>query len=498
MNARESSPGRLHGRHVPALGVGAMGIVLGLALNLGGTAPVHALGLGEIVEQSSLGEPLRFAIPVLVNADDLAGDELAPECFKLVAGESVRSGELPQIAFGRAVLERNAAGVRVVVTSNTIANDPALSFTVQAGCRLKIRHEYTVLLDPPIIREPTADAGVETIAPSRRPTASVPSTIARSEAARTSSGRPGVRARPLTRADGAPGAKRTTSATVSAKRDPPAKMAEPAAKDDRPRLSVSRSAQDQLDSRGGTDIAQGKSDEEIRHEVEAETLVLQRRIAELSVTLERMQAELREATAARDAAERTARAPPPPPPGPNPWLVSLALGVVVLALAAVLMRRRSAARFAVPAFARMDGAMPSEDVQTALGGGTSGGFDIPRGAAVAAHAPTRNQEADVHPDDEDSFEEDLLRYAEQRSAYSVLEREQPKVVASVIRNWGNPKVIAYLRDILVAPRQGSRPFSQEAVSDLIFLQGLAMEHAGYGSDDSPWQVELDRRGQRRA
>src|ERR1051325_10988218 len=125
------------------------------------TGPAHALGLGEIVEQSALGEPLRFVVPVLLNADDLAGNEVAPECFKLVSGDSARSGELPQIAFGRAMLERNAAGVRVVVTSNTVARDPALSFTVQAGCRLKIRHEYTVLLDPPVIREPAAEGGAE-------------------------------------------------------------------------------------------------------------------------------------------------------------------------------------------------------------------------------------------------------------------------------------------------------------------------------------------------
>jgi uncharacterized small protein (DUF1192 family) len=470
----------------------AVGGLLGLM-----TGPVSALGLGEVVEQSSLGEPLRFAIPVLVNADDLAGDEVAPECFKLVPGESARAGELPQIAFGRATLERNAAGVRVVVTSNARASDPALSFTVQAGCRLKIRHEYTVLLDPPVIREPMAEAGVEASAPPRRATASVANTLAPSEAARTSSARPTAGSRRPVRADGAAGAKRPTSVTVSAKRNAPARTAAPATKDDTPRLSVSRSAQDQLDKRGGTDIAQGKSDEEIRHEVEAETVVLQRRIAELSATLERMQAELSDATAAREAAERTAKAAPPPPSGPDPWLVSLALGVAVLALAAVLVRSRQAARLVVPAFARMEAA-PSEEAPTALGSGDLGAFDIPRAPVVTAATLAHNREADVRPDAEDSFDEDLLRYAEQTSAYSVLEREQPKVVASVVRDWGKPKVIAYLRELLVAPRKAARPFSREAVSDLIFLQALAMEHAGYGSDESPWQVELDGRRHRSA
>jgi len=121
----------------------ALPAALGLLPALAGSA-AHALGLGEIVQQSSLGEPFRVTIPVLVNADDLAGDELAPECFRLVSGDSERSTDLPQILFGRATLERSARGVQVVVSSNTIVNDPAMSFTVQAGCKLRIRHQYTV------------------------------------------------------------------------------------------------------------------------------------------------------------------------------------------------------------------------------------------------------------------------------------------------------------------------------------------------------------------
>ena len=93
-------------------------------------------------------------------------------------------------------------------------------------------------------------------------------------------------------------------------------------------------------------------------------------------------------------------------------------------------------------------------------------------------------------DEETSFDDDLLRYAEQRSAYAVLEREQPKVVAALVREWGKPKVIAYLRDLLVSPRKPRGAFSREAVSDLVFLQALAMARAGYRADDHPWQIEV--------
>jgi hypothetical protein len=469
----------------------ALGWFLALA-----AGPVHGLGLGEIVEQSSLGEPLRFAIPVLANSDDLAGDELAPECFMLVPTESARGAELPQIRYGRATLERNAAGVRVVVTSSAVARDPALSFAVQAGCRLKIRHEYTVLLDPPIIREPLAEAQTEAQAaapaPARRaPVAAAPTS--RSNIARVESARPGARS--TSRSAVPPRSDGKREASASEKRTLPAAPAAAVAKEDaKPRLSVSRSVEDRAPGTGASDIAQGKSDEQIRRDVEAETVVLQRRIAELSVTLQRMEAELREATAARDAAERAVKVPPPPS-GPDPWLVTILLGVIVLALVAMLVRSRRAAAPVMPTFA--GGHAAPSVMSTALGPNTEAPFPTPRRPTATAATIPPNPELDPSAsDDEDSFDEDLLRYAQQSSAYSALEREHPKLIASVVRDWGEPKVIAYLREILVNPRKGTRPFSREAVSDLIFLQGLAMEHAGYGSDDSPWQIELDGRSQR--
>ena len=481
-----------------------------LALALVSATAVHAIGLGGIVEQSSLGEPVRFVVEVLVNTDDLAGDELAAECFKLVPGPSPTSGDLPQLAFGRAALERSTAGLRVVVTSPAVANDPALSFTVQAGCRLKIRHEYTALLDPPIIREPLAvePLAVESSATTAK-TAPPRRTEATTTAAKSSSGaakHPAARAKahPRTQARG-DGAGPAASVGAAVKRGASPSSAAAAARDRAgPRLSISHSAQAHPPGASMSDIAQGRSDEEIARDVEAETVVLQRRIAELSATLERMEAKLREATAEREAAERAAKPTPPAPSWPGPWLVSIALALIAITLAAMLARSRGDARLEVPAFAHAD-AMASDDEPTALGSAASLG-EVPRGAAAvrepprgaaSALAPARNDERPLL-DHSDTFEEDLLRYAEQTSGHSVLEREQPKVVASVIRDWGNPRVIAYLRELLVAPRNGSRPFSPGAVSDLILLQSLAMERAGHGPEESPWNVDVEVRRQRTA
>jgi hypothetical protein len=146
----------------------------------------------------------------------------------------------------------------------------------------------------------------------------------------------------------------------------------------------------------------------------------------------------------------------------------------------------------MPAF--LSAAEPYEEMASVLGTPTGAPVHKSRHAPVTARAmPPHSDAGPGRTDNDDAFDEDLLHYAEQSSAYSVLEREHPKVIASVVRDWGKPSVIAYLRDILVSPRNTKRPFSQEAVSDLIFLQGLAMERAGFRADDSPWQVELDHR-----
>ena len=424
------------------------------------SAAAAGLGLGDIVQQSALGEPFRAVIRVIADADEVARGELSPECFRLVAPDSERLADLPRLAFGRATLTQGAEGVQVIVASNAAARDPALSFAVEAGCRLRVRREYTALLDPPIVRAPV--------------TASMPSSATPSAA----------RSAPLS-----PSLRRSAGATKSAlphrvRRIPPAQTRREAA----PQLRVSRAT-----SASGDPVARRKTDAEIRQELEAETVVLQRRIAELSLTLAQLDDELRAARAARDAAKRRSSVAAPQPRAIESWLIPALLVAVALALIAMTFRalRKPTLRSIglSPLVASTLGPAQSATSETTL----------PHGAAKTPASPlpddldaSRQAPATEPPghDGETSFEEDLIRYAEQRAAYSVLEREQPKVVAAVVREWGKPKVIAYLRDVLVSPRKPRGGFSREAVSDLAFLQGLAMERAGYRAQDHPWQIEL--------
>ena len=464
----------------PGLRAAALSGAAAASLLVAGAAA--ALGLGDLVQQSGLGERFRAAIRVIANADDVARGELSPECFRLVGPDAERSDGLPSLAFGRATLTQGTDGFQIIVASDAVASQPALSFAVDAGCRLRVHREYTALLDPPVARTPIAATlsavGATPTARSAPPASGVQRSTAAMNSPVVLRGRRGP-----------------SSATAIAASDPRASSVGSARKTDAtrlrrdatPRLRVSRST-----DAGGDPAARKKTDAEIRQEVEAETIVLQRRIAELSVTLARLDEELRAARAARDAAERRSSVAASQPRAIESWLIPALLVAVGLALIAMILRALRKPTLRSIGLSAL--------VASTLGPAQSESSEaVPKhGSARVPPAPLPDDfDASLQPeaaeppgnDDEASFDDDLTRYAEQRAAYSVLEREQPKVVAAIVREWRRPKVIAYLRDLLVAPRQPGRAFSREAVSDLMFLQALAMQRAGYRADDHPWRID---------
>src|SRR6266702_2008469 len=122
---------------------------------------VQAIGLDEVAQQSSLGEPLRLVIPLLTNASDqLTGDEFAAECFKVIPATA---NDLPQVRFPRTALEHRGGRAFVVVSTAYPISEPIMRVTVQAGCRVSMSREYTLFFDPIAIEAPVVAA--ETAAP---------------------------------------------------------------------------------------------------------------------------------------------------------------------------------------------------------------------------------------------------------------------------------------------------------------------------------------------
>jgi hypothetical protein len=121
--------------------LGALAMLLLIAALLASSA-AHGLALGDAVAQSALGSPLRVVIPVTA----ATGDSLQAGCFRLVP---VAGGGSAQIVTARVSLERAASAPRLIVTTAKPVNEPAIRFSVEAGCNGSAQRVYVLLLDPP-------------------------------------------------------------------------------------------------------------------------------------------------------------------------------------------------------------------------------------------------------------------------------------------------------------------------------------------------------------
>jgi hypothetical protein len=115
---------------------------------------VSALALGNMALQSSLGQPLRVVIPVALSD----GEILNTSCLKLVRDPVDGT---PRLMTGRVSVERNAANTRLIVTTPRPVDEPALRFSLQAGCVDTMRRDYVLLLDPQGIESSTMLASAD-------------------------------------------------------------------------------------------------------------------------------------------------------------------------------------------------------------------------------------------------------------------------------------------------------------------------------------------------
>jgi hypothetical protein len=139
------------------------------------SSSAHGMMLGDAVAQSTLGSRLRVVIPVSAEP----GESLQLACFRLLPAPGDGSA---QIVTGRVSLERAASAPRVVVTTANAVNDPAIRFSIQAGCEGSTRRLYVVLLDPPARGAPAATAANQALArePRQERPAPQPATARRS------------------------------------------------------------------------------------------------------------------------------------------------------------------------------------------------------------------------------------------------------------------------------------------------------------------------------
>ena len=242
--------------------------------------------------------------------------------------------------------------------------------------------------------------------------------------------------------------------------------------------------------------------------LEEETVVLQRRVAELSLTMERMDQELKAARAAKADAEKAAHAAAEQARADaaaatpwnklrswadENWPLPVVFPALILLIAAMLLgqRRGGATATRVPAPINGTDAFDSTYMgdPSALGSltaGAGGATPVPRevetrtNLIAPAEATHPAPGPEFHYGPELSFDHDLV---EEYSAYSTLEREQPGIVARLTRAWGTPKALEKVQDYLLTPRHGGRALSRGAIAELKLLQAIAFERlAGQTSE----------------
>jgi pilus assembly protein FimV len=138
----------LHGLRLSVLGAAAA-LVLGL-----GSGDASAFALGQLKVQSALGEPLRAEVEVT----EMAAAEAESLRIGVASAEAFKNAGVPYnaaLSDIKATLQRRAGGQYVVrLTGSRPLNDPFIDLLLEAnGASGRIVRDYTVLLDPPRIRQ---------------------------------------------------------------------------------------------------------------------------------------------------------------------------------------------------------------------------------------------------------------------------------------------------------------------------------------------------------
>jgi hypothetical protein len=214
-------------------------------------------------------------------------------------------------------------------------------------------------MDPPVIDAPTVAAEAEPAAA----TAARPPAVR--QRARAGEGGAASATRPVSGA-GAAGAERGRKASPTkggaAAKAPPPRRAPPPVTAEGPRLKVSRATPGvpaEAAAKEAPTAQQVQAQQDLANALEAETVVLRQRVAELSAMVDRMQEQVRLQEAQQRAAEEAAKAAEEAARA-SPWtsfarwweanwpLMALIVGAPVAIAGVLLRRRRSAALHAEP------------------------------------------------------------------------------------------------------------------------------------------------------
>ena len=116
------------------------------------TAPqAWAIGFGDIILHSRIGEPLRAEVPI--NAT--AGEAVEETCFSLA---QVGGSDLPVIANARTRLVRDGNGYRLLITGSKPVSEPIFLIGLRAGCGVDLQRDFVLMPNEPLVLTSPAPA----------------------------------------------------------------------------------------------------------------------------------------------------------------------------------------------------------------------------------------------------------------------------------------------------------------------------------------------------
>jgi Tfp pilus assembly protein FimV len=103
-----------------------------------------AIGLGDIVLRSRVGEPLRAEVPI--NTEP--GETIEASCFTLAP---LDGSDLPVISAGRIKLVREGDRYRLLITGSKPVSEPVFLIGVRAGCGIDLQRDYVLMPPEPLV-----------------------------------------------------------------------------------------------------------------------------------------------------------------------------------------------------------------------------------------------------------------------------------------------------------------------------------------------------------
>lgn len=103
-----------------------------------------AIGLGDIVLRSRVGEPLRAEVPI--NTEP--GETIEASCFTLAP---LDGSDLPVISAGRTKLIREGDRYRLLITGSKPVSEPIFLIGLRAGCGIDLQRDYVLMPPEPLV-----------------------------------------------------------------------------------------------------------------------------------------------------------------------------------------------------------------------------------------------------------------------------------------------------------------------------------------------------------